>query len=131
MFRQSDRRGLLRTCLLAAGVLCCWPAGARAENLVFRNTCPVPVVVQAVVVYRGAIRRDKPYVLKPGDMTPSLALPGDKVITVYEATIPNRVLFQGAVASGRKDRFFDIAPDVLPGRVRLDLRRVPVVAPGP
>jgi hypothetical protein len=112
-------------------LLGCWPAGARAENLVFRNDCSAPVVVQAVVVFRGAIRRDKPYLLNPGDMTPPIAFPGDKVINVYEARVPNRILFQGAIPASRKDLFFSVLPDVLPGRVRLELRRMPPPPPGP
>jgi hypothetical protein len=116
---------LLRACLAALALACCWPGNAEAENLVFRNDCTAPVVVQAVVVFRGTIRRDKPYLLNPGDMTPAIALPGDKVITVYEARVPNRILFQGAIAAGRKDLFFGVVPDALPGRVRLDLRRMP------
>jgi len=85
---------------------------ASAETLVFRNDCKAPVVVQVVSVFRGVFRRDRPYLLHPGDITkPGVALIGDKVITIYDAKVPNRILYQGAVPSSSLDRHFSIVPD--------------------
>jgi hypothetical protein len=49
-------------------------------------------------------------------------LPGDKVITIYDARIPGRVVFQGAQPAGRVDLILGVVPDALPGRVRIELR---------
>jgi hypothetical protein len=87
------------------------PAVANAESLNFRNETPVPVVVQGACVVRGVLVRDRPYLLAPGDKSPAIALPGNKVITIYEAKVPNRVLFQGVVPAGTDDQVFDIQAD--------------------
>ncbi|HEY7309858.1 MAG TPA: hypothetical protein VH643_10910 [Gemmataceae bacterium] len=85
---------------------------ASAETLVFRNDCKAPVVVQVVSVFHGVFRRDRPYLLHPGDITkPGVALIGDKVITISDAKVPNRILYQGAVPSSPLDRHFRIVPD--------------------
>ncbi len=97
-----------------------WSAApASAETLVLRNDCNAPIVVQAVSVFRGVFRRDRPYLLRAGDTTPGIVLPGDKIITVYDAKVPNRVLFQGTVSGGLIDRHFRILPP--PPRVRMQL----------
>jgi hypothetical protein len=114
-----------RLSLLLALLACGVPAVARAENLVFRNECGAPVVVQAVSVFRGRVFRDRPYLLNPGDATPAVAIPGDKIITVYDAKVPNRILFRDAIPGGRADLHFGILPDAVPGRARIELRRPP------
>src|SRR5205823_13152521 len=92
-------RSLGRLCPCLAAVLACGllPGAAGAEALAFRNECKAPVVVQAVSVFRGRVFRDKPYLLNRGHVTPNIVLPGDKVITVYDAKVPNRELFKGAL----------------------------------
>jgi hypothetical protein len=111
--------------LLAVLIVCSVPALANAESLYFRNECKYPVVVQGVSIVRGVLRRDRPYMLKPGDSTPGIMLPGDKIITVYDAKVPNRVLFQGAISAGAKDQYFGIVPDKMPPRVRMERRQPP------
>ncbi len=91
-----------------------------AEMLMFRNDVNAPVVVQVVSVCRGIFRRDRPYLLRPGDeTTPGIVLPGDKVITISDAKVPNRVLFQGALPASSLDQHFSILPDAPAPRVRL------------
>jgi hypothetical protein len=129
MIRDFPSMGFFRPRLAAALIVCVFPAVAPAEGLIFRNECPAPVVVQAVSIGpRGFIRRDRPYLLNPGDATPAIALPGDKIITVYDARVPNRVLFQGGIPAGRADMNFGVVPHRLPGRVHIELRRTPVPA---
>jgi hypothetical protein len=123
MTRHARRGSLFRPCLPAALALCLLPGAASAETLLLRNECNGPVVVQAFGVWRGRVFRDRPYLLQPGDVSPAIMVPGDKVVTVYDAKVPNRILFQGAVPAGRVDLFFGVIPDLLPGRVRLDVRR--------
>jgi hypothetical protein len=121
MNRQLRSLGWFRPCLLAVLLACFWPAEAPAQGLRFTNHCTAPVVVQAVCIVPGGVRRDRPYLLKPGEHTPPLLLPGDKIITVYDARVPNRVLFQGALPAGAGGMHFAVLPHVLPGRVRMEL----------
>src|SRR5438309_11414812 len=73
--------------VLAVLVVCCLPDKAPAETLVFRNECKAPVVVQAASVVRGVLRRDRPYLLNYRDTTPDIVMPGNKLITVYDAKV--------------------------------------------
>src|SRR3954453_13083931 len=111
--------------VLAVLVICCLPDKAPAETLVLRNECQAPVVVQAASVVHGVLRRDRPYLLNYRDATPGIMMPGNKLITVYDAKVPNRILFQGAVPAGRDDLLFGILPDRPPPRVRLEMRPPP------
>jgi hypothetical protein len=111
MNRLQRNSGL---CLrLTAGLLFLMlaPALANAEALQFRNDTPVPVVVQAACVVNGRLVRDRPYLLSPSDKTPAITLPGNKVITISEAKVPNRVLFQGVVPAGTEDQLFGVEVD--------------------
>jgi hypothetical protein len=114
--------GRFRPCLPAV-LVCLLPGAAQAEVLAFRNECKAPVVVQAVSVFRGRVFRDKPYLLNPGDVSPNIVLPGDKVITVYDAKVPNRVLFQGALPASLVDQRYGIVPDTPPPKVRMEPRK--------
>jgi hypothetical protein len=125
MIRQLSSLGFLRPCLSAVLIVVC-PALASAEAVTFRNECTAPMVVQAVSIGPGGVvRRDRPYLLNPGDATPGIVLPGDKIVTIYDARVPNRVLFQGAIPAGRADQYFGVVPDAVPGRVRIEPRRPP------
>ncbi len=96
MIRADERNRGVGLALLAVLLVGCCPLCARAETLTFRNECDAAVVVQLASVHRGVFCRDRPYLLRPGDATtPGIVLPGDKVITVYDAKVPNRVLYQG------------------------------------
>jgi hypothetical protein len=110
--------------LLAVLVVTLVPAGARAEALLFRNDTKAAIIVQAACVVRGVLRRDRPYLLKPGDSTPGVTLPGNKVITVYDGLRPNKVIFQGAIPGGATDQAFIVNPDPA-GGVKLELLPMP------
>lgn len=122
--------GRSRLVLPAVLILCLAPTGASAQSYNFRNECNAPVVVQAVAVVRGVVRRDRPHLIKPGDATPAIPSIGDTVITVYDAKVPNRVLFQGALPMTARNLFFGITPDALPGRVQMEPRKPPPPPPG-
>lgn len=116
---------------IAAGMTAVWmmslfPADARAEALLFRNDTKSPIIVQAACVVRGVLRRDRPYLLKPGDSTPGVILPGNKLITIYDGLRPNKVIFKGAIPGGPTDQAFTVDPDPT-GGVMLG----PLVVPGP
>jgi hypothetical protein len=96
---------------------------AGAETLTFRNQSNSAVIVQVAGINRGIFRRDRPHLLQPGEMTPILLVPGDKIVTLFDAKIPNRVLYQSALPSNSLDRRFLILPDLSPSRLRL--QRIP------
>lgn len=83
---------------------------AHAESLELRNDCGCPIIVQAVSVCRGVFHRDRPYLLPPGAATPRITLPGDKLLTISDARLPTRVLFQTVVPRGSCDRRLHIQP---------------------
>jgi hypothetical protein len=118
--------GKIAAGLLAVLAVSLAPAGARAEALLFRNDTKGPIIVQAACVVRGVLRRDRPYLLKPGDSTPGVTLPGNKVITVYDGLRPNKVIFRGAIPGGLIDQAFTVDPDPT-GGVKLE----PLPMPGP
>jgi hypothetical protein len=115
-----ERRKLRGSAIVLVALFVGWSASpASAETLVFHNECKAPVVLHVVSVFRGVFRRERPYLLHPGDHTkPGVALTGDKVITIHDAKTPNRVIYQGALPSSSLDRHFRIIPDD-PPRVRL------------
>jgi hypothetical protein len=100
--------------------LCLLPALALAESVYVRNESPGVVVVQAASVVRGVLRRDPPYQLKAGEITPAIMLPGNKIITIYDAR--NRVLHQSVIQATTNDQHYGIVPD-MPPRVKIESRR--------
>src|SRR5437868_14099796 len=94
--------------VLMAGLL---PAAAHAEALVFRNETNGPIIVQAACVIRGALHRDRPYLLQSGAATPGIVMPGNKLITIYDGQNPNVVIYKGTIPGGPADAVFGVSPD--------------------
>ena len=118
--RYSRRNlGKIAASVLAALVVVSIPTHARAESLLFRNDIGQPIIIQAACVYRGALRRDRPYLLKPGDSTPAIVMPGNKVITIYDGRRLNKVIFKGAIPGGATDKSFNVKPEPA-GGVKLE-----------
>jgi hypothetical protein len=115
--------------LLAVLIVFAAPMPVLAQNVIFRNECRASVIVQSAVVVRGVIRRERPYLLNANAVAPKIALDTDKIITVYDAANPNRVLFQGPLMASPMDLYFSIVPDVVPNKVRM-VRRPPPTAGG-
>jgi hypothetical protein len=128
MIGNRSKMGKVGPALVAVLIAAALPAVASAECLTFRNNTNGPIVVQATCVFKGALRSDRPYVLNPGDSTPGISLPGNKIITVYDARHPNVVLYRGAVAGGPADQAFSIAPDGA-GGVKFDRMAAPSSGP--
>jgi hypothetical protein len=111
---ESASRGI------AAVVLLGWSAqSASAETLTIRNQSNSAVIVQVAGIHRGVFRRDRPHLLQPGETTPVLLVPGDKILTLFDAKVLNRILYQGTLPSSSLDRRFVILPDLASSRVRL------------
>jgi hypothetical protein len=104
--------------LLAALVVALLPAAGRAETITIRNETPVPVIVETVSVYRNMLRRERPYVLNPGDATPGITLPGNKIVTVRNARMVTQVLSQQAIPARAEDQYFGIVFDPILKKVK-------------
>jgi hypothetical protein len=114
------RLGPNRPLLAALLALCLLPALAVAESVYVRNEAPGVVVVQAASVVRGVLQRDPPYQLKPGDITPAIMLPGNKIIAIYDSR--NRLLHRSVIPATTEDQHYGVVLDV-PPRVRIEQRR--------
>jgi hypothetical protein len=128
MFRKAFQHGCFRlkrsaSLLAVLAVLLAAPAG-RAEQIFCKNETKGSVVVQATCVFGGMLKRDRPYLLNPGDNTPGIQLPGNKVITVYDAKNPNRVLYQVTIQASNDDQSYAIIQDNK-GNVTFDRRTPP------
>jgi hypothetical protein len=115
-------RSLGRRCLrlLAALIVVLLPAGLHAESIIVQNTLAVPIVVQASSIVRGQFNRAAPAMLQPTDSTPGIQLPGNKIITIYDAKTPNKVLFQGVIPAGNADLNLGIVMDPKTGKLKLE-----------
>jgi hypothetical protein len=105
--------------LAALATFALLPAGLRAETLVFRNDTNAPLVIQGACVINGRLRHDQPIAMAPGAVA-RIVLPGNKLITVYHAKLPNRILFQGTIQEGKEDLFFSMQPDPVIGKVKME-----------
>jgi hypothetical protein len=95
------------------------PASLQAETLTFRNDTNAPVVVQGSYVDRGTVRRDTPQVVQPGASV-RVSLPGNKLITVYDARLPSRTLFQDTIQAGNADQSYSFKEGSAPGKVKME-----------
>jgi hypothetical protein len=122
-------RMMLGVAVLAA--LLALPEASRAAGIGLRNETNVPILVQGASIVNGMIRRSQPFGVGSGQIGWDLNLdPGPRQITVYDATRPNRILFQGVVRFQGKDMFFLIRPSPQPAQFPLTLvPHVPVPAP--
>lgn len=119
--------------LLAALLVMLLPAAAPAETLIFHNRLKESVFVQASSVFRGMLKRDRARLVKPGDKTRAISLPGDKIIVISDPFVPNKVLYQGAVPAGRMDLHYDIVLDgtITPAKVTIRIRKPSSMRPRP
>jgi hypothetical protein len=126
MFRKALQSGWFRPLLVGLAVLLLASAG-RAEQVFCKNETKGGVVVQAACVVQGKLQRDRPYLISSGDSTPGIQLPGNKIITVYDAKTPSRVLIQVTIQSSNDDQYYSVIQDAN-GNVKLD-RRTPKKGP--
>lgn len=99
------------------------PAESAAQNLYVRNESKAPLVIQTAGVIRGTLRRDRPVLLNPNEIAPPIMIPGNKILAVYDAKVPNRVLFQGVIPASLQDQYIAVVPDVPPPKMRIEQRR--------
>lgn len=87
------------------------PIDVRAENIILRNDTSMALVVDTCGVFAGRITRARTCLLSPRASTPPIALPGNKVITLYDARFPTRVLFRDTIPASTQNQTFSIQPD--------------------
>jgi hypothetical protein len=114
--RQTVR---LVVAAVVLALFCVVPASLQAETLTFRNDTNTPVVVQGSYVVRGMVRRDAPQLVQPG-ASARIVLPGNKLITVYDAKLPSRTLFQDTIQAGNADQSYSLKEDNAPGKVKME-----------
>lgn len=127
---HRPRHGTWTALLLALAASYLAPAQAAGESITFVNDTKAPLVVQLATAVRGGIRRDRPYPVASGEKV-TITLPGNKLVNIYDARLPNRVLFQGTLPASAADVFLSIKPDrpnVL-GVPRVTLEVIPPPAP--
>jgi hypothetical protein len=110
------RRLLLVLAALGLGALL--PAAVQAENLAFRNDTNAPLVIQGASVVKGQLRADQPVMIPPGAAA-RINLPGNKLVTIYHARLPNRPLYQSTIQGGNDDQYFSVQFDAA-SRVKLE-----------
>jgi hypothetical protein len=115
----GNRRSLGHKCLRLPAVLVAvlLPTALHAETITITNTGPAGIVVQASSVDGKKVHRAAPAMLNPNDTTPAIQLPGNKVITIYDAKNANKVLYQGVIPAGNQDLNLGIVIDPKTGKI--------------
>src|SRR5262245_12154594 len=102
MISSRDSLARRRPALLAALIVFLTPAVLPAQTITFRNVCRAAVVLETASVVRGVLKRDRPIMLKGGEASPRLALDTDKLVTIYDARVPNRILYKDGVRASKR-----------------------------
>ena len=122
---RLNKMGKIGAALAAVLMLGLLPAGARAEELLFHNETNGPIIVQGACVVRGVLRSGRPYLLRVGDTTPAIVLPGNKLITIYDGLNPNHVIFKGTIPGGLGNQAFGVSLDPTGGGVTVNPKTAP------
>ena len=119
-WRGNLKKGALFLALALPFLL---PAQSLAETIEIVNTTKGTVVVQAATVVRGMVRRGTPTTLGPGDKM-TVTVTGNKLLNIYDARFPNRMLYQGTVPASPNDGSYSIRqPDPRIPKLDLDVNR--------
>lgn len=98
--------GLLLFLALAA-----LPSSAQAAGLGFRNDCQVPIIVQGATMVNNMLRRGQPILILPGKTAwDNNVPPGFRILTIYDANQPSRVLCRDRINFSGQDLRFVIRP---------------------
>src|ERR1700682_1747224 len=104
MMRQPRCSGSIGRFVFGLAALVLLPGGLLAETVNVLNDTKAAVVVQVAYVVNGKVVRDKPIPLKAGAAVPLNTLAGTtKLITVYDASRPDRVLHQSTLPASKTD----------------------------
>jgi hypothetical protein len=102
-YLRSGGLGVLLVLLLASA--------ASAAGIGFKNGHRIPIIVQGATVENAVLRRGQPLLIAPGKMAWDVNLKaGPRIITVYDANQPTRVLYTGPVPFAGRDLLFTVSP---------------------
>src|SRR5262245_33744741 len=107
-------RGFGTPCLalLAGTILAALPAAAQARGIAFRNELNLPIVVQGTSIVNNMVRQGRPFLLYPNksgmDQIPAA---GNRLIVIYDANQPSRVLYKDVVPYAGKEMHFAVQVD--------------------
>jgi hypothetical protein len=111
--------------VLALTVLGLLPTSVEAASLGFRNDLNVPIIIQSVIVVNNQVRKGKPLVLLPGEVSLDPVIPpGARRIIINGARRPNPLLFQDDIMV-KDDLFYSVQVDNKTGKVKLAPTKMP------
>lgn len=91
-------------------------AQQRAPSIAFRNDLKMAVIVQGATDVKGMQRRGQALVVQPTQISYDTNLPpGDRIITIYDANQPSKVLYRDRVPVRNADLQFVIVLRQAPG----------------
>src|SRR5262249_2559552 len=115
--------GLMRSLGWALLIVALAPATAAAEGIYFHNKTTGTLEIQTSSIVQGRVVRAPTVRPEPGQKVLQPTQPGNKIVTIYDPRVPNRILYQGPIpASPIEFLHFDIVPDNPPPRVKLETR---------
>ncbi len=59
-----------------------------APPISFKNETQIPVLLQVKSIFNGQLLRDRPYLIKPGETSPPIQIPGIKSVSISDAKSP-------------------------------------------
>ncbi len=57
----------------------------QPASLFFKNETPIPILIQVKSISNGKVIRDRPYVIKPGENSPPIQIPGTKSLSISDS----------------------------------------------
>lgn len=78
---------LLLFALLSTGQI---PPGPTLP-ITFKNETTIPILLQVKSIFNGQLLRDRPYLLKPGETSPPIQIPGTKSVSISDAKSPRPI----------------------------------------
>jgi len=58
---------------------------AMVSPITFKNETPIPVLVQVKSIFNGQLLRDRPYLIKPGETSLPIQIPGTKSVSISDS----------------------------------------------
>jgi hypothetical protein len=133
MMRQPRHSGSIGRFVFGLAALVLLPGGLFAEPVKVNvlNDTKADVVVQIAYVVNGKVVRDKPVPLKAGAAAPLNTLAGPKLIEIYDASRPDRVLHRSTLPASKTDQSYVISPNASGKGIVLDVVKPMAAGDGP
>jgi hypothetical protein len=97
--------------LLAGVGIVFFSSRAEAASIGFHNHLKKNIYVEAVSIVGKKVLRDRPLLINPGKVGWHMNVPpGNRVIYIYDANPPVRLLYRNAIGVGAQNLFFAVQP---------------------